>query len=139
MIGDKKLFSSLTPFSHKEYVTFRDDKKGKVLGTGVIKVNNHFTLKDVTLVDKLSYNLLSISQLVDADLDVLFCKSGSKVLDSRGELLCGISHIGKVFQADFSFAQSSMKCLISQSSSELYKWHRRLDHLSSIFYVNAVD
>jgi hypothetical protein len=139
MVGDKKLFSSLTLLSHKEYVTFRDDKKGKVLGTGVIKVNNHFTLKDVTLADKLSYNLLSISQLVDADLDVLFCKSGSKVLDSRGELLCGISHIGKVFQADFSFAQSSMKCLISQSSSELYKWHRRLDHLSSIFYVNAVD
>jgi hypothetical protein len=139
MVGDKKLFSSLTLLSHKEYVTFRDDKKGKVLGTDVIKVNNHFTLKDVTLVDKLSYNLLSISQLVDADLDVLFCKSGSKVLDSRGELLCGISHIGKVFQADFSFAQSSMKCLISQSLSELYKWHRRLDHLSSIFYVNAVD
>jgi hypothetical protein len=139
MIGDKKLFSSLTPLSHKEYVTFRDDKKGKVLGTGVIKVNNHFTLKDVTLMDKLSYNLLSISQLVDADLDVLFCKSGSKVLDSRGELLWGISRIGKIFQADFSFSQSSMKCLISQSSSELYKWHRRLGHLSSIFYVNAVD
>jgi hypothetical protein len=52
---------------------------------------------------------------------VLFCKSGSKVLDSRGDLICGISRIGKVFQADFSFVQSSMKCLISQSSSELYK------------------
>jgi hypothetical protein len=54
-----------------------------VLGTDVIKVNNHFTLKDVTLVDKLWYNLLSVSQLVDADFDVLFDKSGSKVLDSR--------------------------------------------------------
>jgi hypothetical protein len=53
-------------------VTFGDDKKGKVLGTGVIKVNNHFTLNDVALVDKLIYNLLSVSQLVDADLDVLF-------------------------------------------------------------------
>jgi hypothetical protein len=28
-------------------------------------------------VDKLMYNLLSVSQLVDADLDVLFHKSGS--------------------------------------------------------------
>jgi hypothetical protein len=46
-------------------------------------------------------------------------KSGSKMLDSHGDLVCGISHIGKVFQANFSFAQSSMKCLISQSSSEL--------------------
>jgi hypothetical protein len=58
-------------------MTFGDDKKGKVLGTGVIKVNDHFALNDVTLVNKLRYNLLSVSQLVDADLDVLFCKIGS--------------------------------------------------------------
>jgi hypothetical protein len=100
-------------------VTFEHDKKGKVVGMGIIKVNKNFTLKDVTLVDKLGYNLLSISPLVDANLDVLFCKFGSKVLDSRGDLVCGISHIGKFFQADFSFAQSSMNCLISRSSFEL--------------------
>jgi hypothetical protein len=47
--------------SHKEYVTFGDDKKCKLLGTGVIKVNDYFTLNDVALVDKLRYNLLSIS------------------------------------------------------------------------------
>jgi hypothetical protein len=58
--------------------------------------------QDVTLVVKLGYNLLSGSKLVDADLGVLFCKSGSKMLDSRGDFIYGISHIGKVFQADFS-------------------------------------
>jgi hypothetical protein len=72
MTKNKKCFSSLTPLSHKKYVTFGDDKKGKVLGTGVIKVNDHFTLNDVALVDRLRYNLLSVSQLVDADLHVLF-------------------------------------------------------------------
>jgi hypothetical protein len=61
MIRNKKWFCSLTPLSHKEYVIFGDDKKGKMLGTGVIKVNNYFTLNDVTLVDKLRYNLLSVS------------------------------------------------------------------------------
>jgi hypothetical protein len=35
-----------------------------------------------------------------------------------------------VFQSDFSFAQSSVKCLIYQSSFELCKWHRRLGHLN---------
>jgi hypothetical protein len=84
---DKKWFSSLTSLSHKEYATFGDNNKGKVFGTGVIKVNNNFTLNDVTLVDKLRYNLLSVSQLVDADLDVLFHKFGSKVLDSLGDLV----------------------------------------------------
>jgi hypothetical protein len=93
-------------------------------------LNDHFTLNDVALVDKLRYNLLSISQVVDAHLDVLFHKSGSRVLDSSGNLVCGVSRMGKVFQVDFSSAQSSMKCLLSQSSSKLWKWHRRLGHLS---------
>jgi hypothetical protein len=53
-------------------VTFGDDKNGKVLDTGVVKVNDHFTLNDVALVDRLRYNLFSISQLVDADLHMLF-------------------------------------------------------------------
>jgi hypothetical protein len=61
MTGNKKWFSSLTPLSPKEYATFGDDKKGKSLGTGVIKVNDFFTLNDVALVDKLWYNLLSVS------------------------------------------------------------------------------
>jgi hypothetical protein len=80
----KKWFSSLTPLSHKEYVTVGNDKKGKVLSTSIIKVNDHFTLNDVALVDKLRYNLLSVSQHVNAELDVLFHKSDSRVLDSSG-------------------------------------------------------
>jgi hypothetical protein len=72
MTGDKKWLSNLTPLSHKEYVTIGDDKKGKVLDTDVIKVNDHFTLIDITLVDKLKYNLHSVSQLVNADLNVFF-------------------------------------------------------------------
>jgi hypothetical protein len=79
-------------------VTFRDDKKGKVLGTDIIKVNDYFTLNDIALVDKLRYNMLFVSKLVDTDLDVLFHKSGSQVLDSSGRLICGISRIGKVFK-----------------------------------------
>jgi hypothetical protein len=113
MTENKKWFFSLIPLSHKEYVTLGDDKKGKVFGTGVIKVNDHSTLNDVALVDKLKYNLFSVSQLVDTDLDVLFRKFDSHVLYSSSKRVCGISHIGKVFQADFSYAQSSVKCLIS--------------------------
>jgi hypothetical protein len=60
MTENKKWFFSLSPLSYKEYVTFGDDKKGKVSGTDVIKVNNFFTLNDVALVDRLRYNLLSL-------------------------------------------------------------------------------
>jgi hypothetical protein len=85
-------------------VTFGDHKKGKVLGTDVIKVNDCFTLNDVALVDRLRYNLLFVSQFCDADLSVLFRKSDSHVLYSSGKRVCGIFCIGNIFQVDFSFA-----------------------------------
>jgi hypothetical protein len=97
MSRNKKWFTGLIPLSHKEYVTFGDDKKGKVLDTDVIKVNDCFTLNDVALVDSLRYNLLSASQLCDADLSVLFRKSDSHVLDSSGKCVYGISRIGNIF------------------------------------------
>jgi hypothetical protein len=97
MTGNKKWFSSLTPLSHKEYVIFRDDKKGKLLGTDIIKVNDCFTLNVVALVDRLRYNLLSVSQFCDADLSVLFHKSDSHVLDSSGKRVCDISRIVNIF------------------------------------------
>jgi hypothetical protein len=99
MIRNKKWFSSLTPLSYKEYVTFGDDKKGKVLGTGAIKVNDCFTLNDVALMDRPRYNLLSASRLCDADLSLLFHKSNSHVLDSSDKRVCGISRIGNVFSS----------------------------------------
>jgi hypothetical protein len=101
MIRNKKWFSSLTSLSHKEYVTFEDDKKDKMLGTSVIKVNDCFTLNDVALVDRLRYNLLSVSQLCDADLSVLFHKSNSHVLDSSSKRVCDISRIGNVSKLIF--------------------------------------
>jgi hypothetical protein len=121
MTGNKKWFFSLTSLSHKECVTFVGGKKGKLLDTGVIKVNDCFTLNDVALVDRLRYNILSTSQLCDADLSVLFRMSDSHVLDSFAKSVCGISRIGNVFQANFSSVQSSLRWLILQSSSKLSK------------------
>jgi hypothetical protein len=106
MTNDKKWFSSPTSLSHKEYVTFEDDKKGNVLGMGIIKLNNNFTLKDVALVDKLGYNLLSVSQLIDAGLDVLFRKSSSKVLHSRGDLFVVFLASGRFFKMIFLLLNS---------------------------------
>jgi hypothetical protein len=98
MSRNKKWFSSFTPLSHKEYVSFGDDKKGKVLGTDIIKVNDYFTLNDIALMDKLKYNLLFVSQLVDADLDILFRKSSSQVLDSSASLFVAFLALEKSFK-----------------------------------------
>jgi hypothetical protein len=74
---DSGCLRHMTGDSQKEYVTFEDDKKGKVIGTNIIKINDFFTLNDIALMDRLRYNLLFVSQLVDANLSVLFCKLDS--------------------------------------------------------------
>jgi hypothetical protein len=51
---------------------FWDDKKGKVKTNGIIKVNEHFTSKVVTLVEHLKCKLLSGSLVLDDDLKISF-------------------------------------------------------------------
>jgi hypothetical protein len=72
MTGDAKWFSNLTAMENNEYVTFRDDKKGKVKTKGIIKVNEHFISKDVALVEHLKYKLLFVSQVLDDGLEISF-------------------------------------------------------------------
>jgi hypothetical protein len=37
---------------------------------------------------------------------------------------------GQVFRADFSQSSGVAHCFLAGSSSELWKWHRKLGHLS---------
>ena len=60
MTRSSKWFFDLDPVQCKEYITFRDNSKGKVLSRGTIRVNESFVLKDVALVSKLHFNLLSV-------------------------------------------------------------------------------
>jgi hypothetical protein len=53
MTGDRRWFSSLTPVMTKEYITFRDNEKGRVLSVGTVKVSESLTLRRVSLVKSL--------------------------------------------------------------------------------------
>jgi hypothetical protein len=90
MTGDRRWFSSLTPVMTKEYITFWDNGKGRVLLVGTVKVSEYVTLQRVSLVKSLGYNLLSVSQLLDEGFEVRFKMGYSPVLDSRGDLVCTI-------------------------------------------------
>ena len=72
MIGSSKWFSSLDPVTCKEYITFGDNSKDKVVSRGTIWVNESFVLKDVVLVLNLHFNLLSVSQLLGGGFEVRF-------------------------------------------------------------------
>jgi len=112
MTGDHRWFSSLTPVITKEYITFGDNSKGKVLSEGVIKVSENFMLKRVALVDSLGFNLLSVSQLLDDGFEVRFKQGTSRILDSRGDLVCMIVPEGQVFRVDFSKSFGLSRCLV---------------------------
>jgi hypothetical protein len=88
MTGDKGWFSSLVLVVKKRYITFGDNGRGHVLSEGEIKVSEKITLRRVALVQSLGYNLLSVSQLLDEGFEVLFRPGGSRILDSRGDLVC---------------------------------------------------
>jgi hypothetical protein len=66
----------------KEYITFGDNGKGRVLSVGTVKVSASVTLMCVSLVKSLGYNLLSVSQLLDESFEVRFKTGCSRVLDS---------------------------------------------------------
>jgi hypothetical protein len=82
------------------------------------------------LVKSLGYNLLSVSQLLYEGFEVCFKMGSSRVLDSRGDLVCMIIPEGQIFRADFSQCVGSSRCLVAGVSAELWKWHGRLGHLS---------
>jgi hypothetical protein len=60
----------------------------------------------------------------------LFRLGGSQIFDSRGDLVCMVVAEGQVFRADFSQSSGVERCFLAGSSSELWKWHRKLGHLS---------
>ena len=100
------------------------------MAVGEVNVSDNVVLKSVVLVKSLGFNLLSVSQLLDEGYEVRFKLGASRVLDSRGDLVCMVVPEGQIFRADFSRAVGPARCLVAGPSLELWKWHRRLGHLS---------
>jgi hypothetical protein len=101
-----------------------------VISEGVVHVSDKVTLKRVALVKSLGFNFLSVSQLLDEGFEVRFKSGESRLLDSRGDLVCMIIPEGQIFRADFSRSLGPARCFMAGPSSDLWKWHRRLGHLS---------
>jgi hypothetical protein len=77
-----------------------------------------------------------VSQLLDEGFEVLFRPGGSRILDSRGDLVCMVVPEGQVFRADFSQSSGVECCFLAGSPSELWKCHRKLGHLSFDLFVS---
>lgn len=87
MTGDPNKFTKLIKFNGSS-VSFGGNNKGKIVGKGTIEIGN-LTIKDVSLVKGLNYNLISISQLCDAGYKICFqedrCSGESKDLKQSSQ------------------------------------------------------
>ena len=54
-------------------ITFGDDSKGFTMGYGNLEIEN-ITIENISLVERLKHNLLSISQFCEKGFDVSFIK-----------------------------------------------------------------
>ncbi|WVZ77236.1 hypothetical protein U9M48_025125 [Paspalum notatum var. saurae] len=130
MTGHRKWFSSLNPISTKEYITFGDNGQGKVMGVGSVSLSAKLSLREVAFVQNLRFNLVSVSQLLDEEFEIRFKKGACCVLDAEETLVCSLLPFGQVFRVDLTSVSGPARCLVASPSVDIWKWHRRLGHLS---------
>jgi hypothetical protein len=86
MTGRKKWFCSLDPVIGKEYITFGDKLRGKVISRGSVHVNKSFVLKNVAFVSNLHFNLPFVLELLKDDYEMHFKGAHLRFLMPRGIL-----------------------------------------------------
>jgi hypothetical protein len=119
------MFETLKEFNDNHYITFAENQKGKVLGTGNIDLNLKFSVSKVFLVESLGYNLLSISQLCASGFNCLFTNEGVTVIRrSDGSVAFKGVLKGKLYLVNFSQEKAQLDtCLVAKSSLG-WLWHR---------------
>ena len=82
-------------------VTFEDNRKGRIIGIGKIKITPSTFIEIILLVDKLKHNLLSSSQLCGVGFNVIFKASMCIVADPLNSNSKFIRHrLGNVYVVD---------------------------------------
>ncbi|CAM8969337.1 unnamed protein product [Rhodiola kirilowii] len=85
MTGNSEYLSHIRPVEQMRFVTFADGRKSRVIGCGTLKVPDLPALEDTLLVEGLTMNLISISQLCDNGHYVSFSRDSCLVLNENGD------------------------------------------------------
>ena len=111
-------------------VNFGGDGKGDVVGKGDLVIGN-IKISNISHVQGLRYNLLSVSQFSDKNCTVEFSNEGCKVIDltSREVKLTG-TRKNNIYVADWDSVPTNT-CFVAQGGTETsWLWHKRLSHLN---------
>jgi hypothetical protein len=131
MTGEKHMFTSFEENDcPSDTIIFGDNSEGIVLRYGKIAITIDHSISKVFLVDSLSYNLLSVSQLCEMGYNYLFTNKGVTIFGTcdGSYAFSGILK-GKLYLVDFNPEELELdKCLIAKTNMG-WLWHRRLAHV----------
>ena len=130
MTGCKPLLSDFQSEAGPK-VTFGDNATGTTKGYGVL-TNGTLSFSKVAYVEGLKHNLISISQLCDADYTVTFNKQMGTILDRNGKTVLTAPRNKDVYILDMNSVSSTDEtCFYSKANTELsWLWHKKLSHLN---------
>ncbi|KAL7619229.1 hypothetical protein Lser_V15G04649 [Lactuca serriola] len=139
MTGNRNYLRDFKPIQTNQDVTFGNNMKAKIKGYGNI-TNGNFTIKKVAFVDDLKHNLISVSQLCDNNLEVLFTKQRSLIMDAKTkDVIVDSDRAGNMYPLDMDLIYGKPDiCLLSKAPTDIsWLWHRRLSHLN-FGYINKL-
>ncbi|KAI0997550.1 hypothetical protein K3495_g10638, partial [Podosphaera aphanis] len=116
-------FDSFTKWKHEKLVSTADGNLVKSTGYGNCKIGN-FILKNVWLVPKFSVRLISVCQLGNIDIDVLF--KGSRAIATKGGSVVFTANLVEgLFQvsSQSNQAEDSAKMALERSNSQTSSLH----------------
>ncbi|KAG7553143.1 Integrase catalytic core [Arabidopsis thaliana x Arabidopsis arenosa] len=133
MTGDSSVLSTFTEEASGK-VTFGDGGKGRIRGKGNIECDDQPSLINVYYVEGLKENLISISQLCDDGLKVIFTRTNCQAVDENGNtVLCGVRSGNNCYMW-----KASDICL-SVSVNDLELWYKRLGHMNVQTLIKIVN
>nr|GEZ54848.1 hypothetical protein [Tanacetum cinerariifolium] len=120
-------------------VRFGNDQFAPILGYGDL-VQGNDTINRVYYVEGLNYNLFSVGQFCDADLEVAFRKSTCFVRDLHGNDLLTSNRGSDLYMISLQESTSSTPlCLMAKATpTQAWLWHRRLSYLN-FGYINLLS
>lgn len=138
MCGERSMFSSLdTSFTHN--VKLENNHKLAVGGKGVVKITLNgvnYVVSDIYYVPELKNNLLSVGQLQEKGMDVLF-KGGDRRTctifhPTRGKIAESIMSTNRMFVllGETDDKTKEERCLQVDVTNKEELWHHRYGHLS---------
>ncbi|KAL8124787.1 hypothetical protein AgCh_012444 [Apium graveolens] len=131
MKGEKSLLTSVIKKAGP-IVTFGDDNKGFTKGYDNLEIGN-VIIENISLVEGLKHNLLSVGQFCDKGYNVDFRSERCLITHRKDEKLAlqGVRK-GNLFVADLKSTRDGvMRCFYNKASSEQsWLWHKKLSHLN---------